>query len=595
MKPLFLFLALALSGLLFNGAAQADNWNKLHKASKVTLQLKWNHQFQFAGYYMAKAKGFYREAGLDVEIKAADQQSDPIQEVLEGRAQFGIGTSELLLHHHRGKPVVVLGVIFQHSPLALLALEESGLDLITDLAGKKIMIERNSSEIYALLKQSNLDSSQIEVISHNQDIKDLLEKKVDAMTIYTTSEIYELSKHKIPYRLFTPRMAGIDFYGDNFFTTQQIVEERPEMVEAFRKATIKGWSYAVSNIGESIRHILTAYQIGSEEQLQFEASVMQSLMRTDLIEPGHMSENRWKHISSVYQELGLIPQEKPLNRFMYKHENIVSHLESRVNDLILLSLGIVLLALTIIWYLQRFYKVKNQLSTIMDQSPLAILLINQQYLVIEWNHQAEQIFGWQAEEVLGKNIFDFLVLKAHRVKVEQALEKVFHAQKAIHHENKNIHKSGKELTCNWSNAPFHVNGNKYIMCMALDTSELRDLKAMSLKKDDFASQHDATEIEQFLLNLVRIMNLSLDIWEECTSKSKTSFADQSGLWRVSLDGGTAKTRTLDKYLSINTIPQKPRWKNVINTANYIIRTFPSHPKIEELQTLKCSIHPPGSN
>ena len=129
--------------------------------------------------------------------------------------------------------------------------------------------------------------------------------------------------------------------------------------------------------------------------------------------------------------------------------------------------------------------------------------------------------------------------------------------------------------------------------MALDTSELRALKAISMTKEDFSQTSNTLELELFLGQLVSIMNLSLKIWEESTSRSKADFADESGLWRVSLDGGTAKTRTLDKYLSLETIPKKPRWKNVINTANYITRTFPNHPQVEELQALKCEIHPPG--
>ena len=85
----------------------------------VNLQLKWQHQFQFAGYYAAKAKGFYQQAGLDVTIIESQPGIDPIHEVVAGRAQFGVGTSELLLNRYRGDPVVVLGVIFQHSPLSL--------------------------------------------------------------------------------------------------------------------------------------------------------------------------------------------------------------------------------------------------------------------------------------------------------------------------------------------------------------------------------------------------------------------------------------------------------------------------------------------
>ncbi|WP_197482758.1 ABC transporter substrate-binding protein, partial [Oleiphilus sp. HI0128] len=81
-------------------------------SESVTLQLKWKHQFQFAGYYAALEKGFYAEEGLDVAIREAEPEMDPIEVVVNGEAEFGVGTSELLLLHNHFKPVVVLGVIF---------------------------------------------------------------------------------------------------------------------------------------------------------------------------------------------------------------------------------------------------------------------------------------------------------------------------------------------------------------------------------------------------------------------------------------------------------------------------------------------------
>ena len=78
----------------------------------VTLQLKWRNAFQFAGYYTALWKGYYRDAGFDVTIREAEPGQSVVDEVVAGRAQFGVGTSSLLLAWHGGKPVVVLGVVF---------------------------------------------------------------------------------------------------------------------------------------------------------------------------------------------------------------------------------------------------------------------------------------------------------------------------------------------------------------------------------------------------------------------------------------------------------------------------------------------------
>lgn len=582
------FFKLTLIALLtFNNAIFAHA-NQQTSDNQITLQLKWTHQFQFAGYYMAKAKGFYEQAGLNIEIKPATDKIDPIKEVLEGRADYGVGTSELLIHHESGVPVVVLGVIFQHSPLALLSLEENRYDYITDLAGKRLMIEKNSSEIYALLKQSNIEKNNFKAIPHSFKTQDLINGNVDAMTVYTTTEVYEFEQQKIPYRLFSPRIAGIDFYGDNFFTTAKLIDENPEQVEAFRKATVQGWKYAMNHPQEAIDYIVEQYQFKDPDFLAFEARKMQELMRTDLIEPGYMSAKRWQHIASVYQELGLLDTELHLDEFMYKPDNVIDNLQAKIQDLLLLGLGLLLLGLIIIWYFQRYYSMKGQLDTITAKAPLSILLINEKQEIVQWNQQAQLTFGWSEQEVLGRNIYDFLVFKSHQTRVQEGLKSVFSEQKAVHIENKNLHKDGHELACNWSNAPYDINGKAHIICMALDISELRDYKAATLYTQEHISE-TVDEQQDFLNSLVEIMKLSLQIWEESTSRSKTAFADESGLWRISIDGGTAKTRTLDKYLSLETIPQKPRWKNVINTANYILRTFPNHRLCTQLQELKCSI------
>lgn len=87
---------------------------------KVTLHLKWFHQFQFAGYYAAFEKGYYKEAGLDVEILESTIGIKGIHEkVIQSTGQYGIGSNELIKERYAGKPIVVLAVIFQHSPSVL--------------------------------------------------------------------------------------------------------------------------------------------------------------------------------------------------------------------------------------------------------------------------------------------------------------------------------------------------------------------------------------------------------------------------------------------------------------------------------------------
>jgi ABC-type nitrate/sulfonate/bicarbonate transport system substrate-binding protein len=115
----------------------------------VRVQLKWRHQFQFAGHYAAIERGFYREAGLDVLLLEATDSEEPARVVLDGRAQFGIATSDLAVLRAQGKPVVALAAIFQHSPYVLVAAKRPGLEHVHDLVGRRVMVEHHSAELLA--------------------------------------------------------------------------------------------------------------------------------------------------------------------------------------------------------------------------------------------------------------------------------------------------------------------------------------------------------------------------------------------------------------------------------------------------------------
>ncbi len=116
----------------------------LQAQTPITLQLKWSHGFQFAGYYAAVEKGFYRDAGLDVHLKEASPGLDVVGQVLSGKADFGVGTSGLLMARKAGQPVVVVAAIFQHSPLVLVARRPSRFgDPVDSRSGRQARDDRD--------------------------------------------------------------------------------------------------------------------------------------------------------------------------------------------------------------------------------------------------------------------------------------------------------------------------------------------------------------------------------------------------------------------------------------------------------------------
>ena len=285
---------------------------------KVRLWLKWLHQFQFAGFYVAKEQGLYEAAGLDVEILEGGPEIDPAGSVLAGEAEFGVGNSSLLLDRAAGAAVTVLGVVFQHSPFVLLARRDTGIDSVHDLVGKTLMLEAHAAELLAYLALERVPSDRLTVLPHAADVTVLARPGVDAISAYTTSEPYDLQKAGIPYTVLNPRASGIDFYGDALFTTEPFAERERALVTAFRDASMAGWRQAVADPGAAIELILRRYAPDMDRgRLTFEAEEIRRLMLADMVDAGYMHEGRWRHIADGFAAAGLMPKDFPLDGFLF--------------------------------------------------------------------------------------------------------------------------------------------------------------------------------------------------------------------------------------------------------------------------------------
>ncbi len=296
--------------LLAAGMVRADE--------QVVVQLKWQHQFQFAGYYAAQAQGFYREAGLAVKLVEAQPDMVPSQEVLAGRAQYGTGGSTLLLRRAAGQPVVVLASIFQHSAAVLVA-RAMPPGQQRQWAGTRMMLAPGNEELRAYLVRQGVRLDELTMLPHRHRVEDLLEGKVDVMSGYATELPYRLDRAGFQYELLSPRAAGIDFYGDNLFTTESELREHPERARAMRDATLRGWRYAMAHPEEIVDLIRARYpDRQSRDHLLFEARQLVPLLEQNLIELGYSNPVRWQAIADTYASLGMLPPKTSLDGFLYR-------------------------------------------------------------------------------------------------------------------------------------------------------------------------------------------------------------------------------------------------------------------------------------
>lgn len=400
----------------------------------VVLQLKWTHQFQFAGYYAAVEKGFYRDTGLEVTIREGAPGLNYIEEVVGGRAQYSIEMPEILIARNNGKPIVLLAAIFQHSPQIFLFRADSGIRSPHDLIGKKVMWRYDSAaELRAMLLNENISLDQIEFMELSWNINDLVDGKADAIHAYNTTQPFELEKAGIEAAILSPITYGIDFYGDCLFTSEQEIATNPDRVKAFRQASLHGWAYAMAN-PEEMMDIIQRYNPEiNREYMQHEFEHIRQLMLPDLVEIGHMNPGRWKHIGDTFVKLGMLAPDYSLAGFLYDPDPQPD--PARMMRLVWILLAVVAsISLGVIILLVFNRKLKTEVSertkhladeiverkkveaalrenqiifqAFIEHSPVYIFFKDHEIRSLMLSRNYEQMLGMPLEEIIGKTMDD---------------------------------------------------------------------------------------------------------------------------------------------------------------------------------------------
>ncbi len=269
----------------------------------ITIRLKWLNQAQFAGYYVAKEKGYYSAAGLDVKIEPGGPDFPAVQMVAGGSEQFGVtGADQILVAREKGVPVVALAVLYRKNPFVLFALSKSGIDKPAKFTGKNIGVKLGGNEelIYrAVIKSADVDKSKLTETPVKFDITPLLTGQVDVWPGYLINEVIATKERGFDVTIISPADYEISLYADTLFTTEKMLKEKPEIVRAFVTATMKGWAEAVANPEEAAK-ITVKY--GSKLTYEHELAMMKAsipLLKPDDKPLGSMDEAGWKRVESL--------------------------------------------------------------------------------------------------------------------------------------------------------------------------------------------------------------------------------------------------------------------------------------------------------
>ncbi|MCB1065507.1 MAG: ABC transporter substrate-binding protein [Verrucomicrobiae bacterium] len=413
------FVALALGFLVLGALGEST---RARGDAPVSLQLKWYHQFQFAGYYAAETQGFFAEEGLEVEIIEGSPEHPPLERVLEGGADFGVSDSNILLARLNGKPVVACSVIFQHSPYVLISRADSGIHRPSDLMNQTIMVsgDQGSTQFLAMIRREGLPLQKVRLMPHSWKLEDLVEGKVGAISGYSTVEPSQLKAMGVMPALMRPSDYGVDFYGDTLFTTEGYAESHPSRVEAMIRATSRGWNYAMANPDKLIDHILTLPGVQERgvlrENLVYEAQEMRKLILPDMVEMGHMNPGRWLRMAESYQETGIAGVPENVNwmdGFMYREEPRWfdwQELALVVSLIAVIGVAAVICSLVLKFKVERktrqVRKGKRILRAILDNSSNLMGLLSAEGHLIEVNQTVLDFVKMNREDLKGRAFWE---------------------------------------------------------------------------------------------------------------------------------------------------------------------------------------------
>jgi NitT/TauT family transport system substrate-binding protein len=263
-----------IASVVVAAATTAGASTKSQKLTKVTLQLKWVTQAQFAGYYAAKAKGYYRAQGMDVTIKPGGPSIIPEQVVAGGQAEFGIDwLSSLMTSRDQGVNIVNIAQVFNKSGLTLISWKDTGLDRVSELKGKKVAnwLGGNEYEVFAALAKFGMDplhNKGVTIVKEPFSMDFFLKRQVDAASAMTYNELAQVLEAKNPktgklYQLknlnvIPMQKVGTSMLEDGIFVRGDWIKSKANqgLSKKFVAASLKGWLWCRDHQAACVKIVL---------------------------------------------------------------------------------------------------------------------------------------------------------------------------------------------------------------------------------------------------------------------------------------------------------------------------------------------------
>ncbi len=316
------FLVLFMLGLSLWTACEAPV-----EPDQVSIRLKWLHQAQFAGVYVADQEGYYADENLAVTIEPLDMDRQVTAEyLLNGENDFALGApEEMIIARSAGEPLQTIAVIYKIVPLVYISPAETGIESPHDFPGNTVALSPGQGTyLYeAIVGALDIDRSQItEIDMPSWDVLECWEE-AEVCPGYAISDIPYAERNGVSVQAVWPGEYGVPFYGDVLFTTDTFAEQNPDVVRRFVQATLRGWQKAIEDPDLAADAVL-AFAPDAERQSErdsVEAAI--PLIDTGDSPIGQMSPDVWQDMHDTLLERGLIDSPVDLST-VYTNEFVES-------------------------------------------------------------------------------------------------------------------------------------------------------------------------------------------------------------------------------------------------------------------------------
>ena len=300
---------------------------------KVTLQLKWVAQAQFAGYYAALDQGFYKAENLDVTLRPGGPDISPEQVVAGKQAEFGLDwLASLLATREQGTPLVNIAQVFKFAGMRELSWKDSKISTPADWKGKKVAVWffGNEYDLLATLAKYNIDKDKdVTIVQQPFDMNLLLNKEVDAAAAMTYNELYQVlsAGHKIDeLNIIDYNKEGTAMPEDGIFTRADWLADakNKDIAARFLRASFKGWEYCRDNVDACVDIVLKndASGVMTKDAQKWQMVEINKLIWGDPIDKntkiGYMEPDLFKRAADTALKFAVIKQ--PASDAAYTHD-----------------------------------------------------------------------------------------------------------------------------------------------------------------------------------------------------------------------------------------------------------------------------------